>query len=113
MSRTAFDDRISAIQEQHQRFTLGVEYRIGAGGLIVARVRRRITPRLPFRGVVMIVAAALGLKAALFVGLGEATYEARRAHLAVGNPAEQVAAWLMQPDPAVRGVTLAITFLSP
>ncbi|TNC46796.1 hypothetical protein FHG66_18220 [Rubellimicrobium rubrum] len=112
MSRAAFDDRINAIEEKNQRLALGVEYRIGADGLIEARPRRRMTRRPPFRGIAMVLTAALGLKAALFIGMGEATYEARRADLVVGNRAEQVAAWLMQPDPAVRGVALAVTLFS-
>ena len=56
----------------------------------------------------MVLAAAFGLKTDLFIGMGEVIYEARRVHLLAGNQAEQAAAWLMQPDPAVRAVASVV-----
>jgi hypothetical protein len=102
MSQISFDERVSRLHQQHSRLKVGVTYRVDQDGLMRPVPASRVRPRFPLRPLLGLVALAFGFKALLFVGLGEATYEARRALLLEGNLAEQAAAWAMQPDPAVR-----------
>jgi hypothetical protein len=104
MSHASFDQRLSRLTDRHRRLSLGVTYRVRPDGLIVAAPKRRLLPRFPLRPLLAVLATAFALKAVLFVTMGEATYEARRALLAEGSAVEAAAAWAMQPDPAVRAL---------
>lgn len=113
MSHVSFDERVSRIADKHQRMSVGVSYRIGSDGLMVPVPRRRVVPRFPVRPFLMLLGLAFGFKGMLFVGLGEGLYENRRAILAEGTWAEQAAAWIMQPDPVVRGAADLYQAFSP
>jgi hypothetical protein len=107
MSHASFDQRLSRIIKEGRRGSLGVTYRVGPDGRLTAAPRRRLG-RFPLGAILLVLAAAFVFKAGLFVTLGEGTYESRRDILVQGNVAERAAAWVMQPDPAVRLVATLV-----
>jgi hypothetical protein len=101
MSQSTFGDRLSRITERHDRLSLGVTYRIDADGLVKPVAKRRVGRRLPWKLLLLLVAALWLFKAGLFVGLGEAVYVARLELFAEEGRAGEAVAWAMRPDPVM------------
>lgn len=93
-----FSQRLRRLERKHTRIrNRGVRSHVGPDGLVVAYPRRH-APRFPLRALVMLALLAFGFKLWMFVALGVDDYTARVDLLAQGDTAEQVAAWLLQPD---------------
>lgn len=105
-SGVSFDKRLRGIVRNHQRMSHGAVHAIRDDGLIVARPRV-YNPRFPFRGLVLLIIAAVMFKSYIYASLGASDYASRVKQLAEGNMIENVGAWVMQPD----AVTVAIAQL--
>ena len=112
MMNATFDQRLVRLARKHRRMAMGIIYRMRPDGLIVAHPRRGAAPRFPWRALLTMAALAFAFKAFLLASLGEETYALRLAILEGGNPAEQAAAWLMQPDRATAGLAVVMDALA-
>jgi hypothetical protein len=100
-SQLQFESRLRHIARRNSRMSRGVVYRVGSDGLIMRSPRGLVhTPSFPLKGLLLVLAAGLLLKAGLYQQLGPATYQDRLDALNQGNWAEQAGAWVMQPEPA-------------
>jgi hypothetical protein len=70
---------------------------MGPDGLLTVRPRRNPL-RMPWRGILLSLAALLILKAALHAHLGGEAYAEKIAQLQVGSMLERAGAWMMAPD---------------
>jgi hypothetical protein len=113
MAQTSFDQRVARLTGRHERLALGVTFRVGPDGLIEAtpgapRKRGRLLRLRRLRPLLAALGMGFGLKALLFVGLGEATFEGRRSLLLEAGAMGRAVAWVMQPDPVVRALADAV-----
>lgn len=93
-----FQARVQSIRENHRAFSRnGREATMRPDGLIVIRPRR-ITPRFPWRGLMLIGVTLLVFKSVMLGYLGQAEYSSRLAELQNGNPFEQFGGWFMSAD---------------
>lgn len=92
-----FDAHRRQVVRTHRKLALTGAPQIGPDGLITIRPRRRGLA-FPWRGVFVIFAAALLLKAVLLAQLGSVTYGERVAALRDGSVVERAGAWVMTPD---------------
>lgn len=93
-----FGHRLHRLERKHTRLRArGSRVHVGPDGLMVEYPRRH-TARFPLKSLVMLLLLAVGFKLWMFAALGGDDYNARVERLAQGNTAEQVAAWLLQPD---------------
>ncbi len=93
-----FDNRLRRIDRSRVKLSGGYVSVVGRDGLIMLRPRRkRVT--LPLRGLVLLLAGGIGLKAMMLVGLGAPVYQDRVDGLRDGTVIEQAGAWVMQADP--------------
>lgn len=106
-----FAKRLNQISRRHSKLSKGYLMSVGHDGLVVARPRG-FSLRFPVRGLLLAAVAVIGFKAFAFAYLGEAGYHDRIAGLAAGTTSERMAAWVMQADPATRGIaTLVAPYL--
>ena len=93
-----FYARIRRIQRQHRRLAPGYALTIDKNNLIVPRPQT-VTLAFPWKGLFLALVIAMVFKAHVMATLDPQTYDNRLNALARGHVAEQVAAWVMQPDP--------------
>jgi len=108
MPQTTFDRRVTRLENKHRQLAEGVTYRIGPDGLITAHPNRRILPRFPSRGLVLLLVTAFAFKTGLLVASGDAAYDSRLAELAQGRTVERTMAWVMQADPVTQAAASAV-----
>jgi hypothetical protein len=100
VAQLPFSKRVKRIGRKHSRMAhAGVIHSVNHDGLIVARPRRR-APSFPWKGLVLLLVAALLFKSFLLLNLGPITYQDRVNSLAGGGIAEQAGAFVMQAGPA-------------
>lgn len=93
-----FDNRLRRIDRSRVKLSGGYVSVVGRDGLIMIKPRRkRVT--LPLRGLFLLLAGGIGLKAMILVGLGAPVYQDRVDDLRDGTVIEQAGAWVMQADP--------------
>jgi hypothetical protein len=103
-----FGKRLSLLDRKHQKLAEnGYVRKLGKDGLITIHPRRR-GPSFPLQGLLMVFLVAFVFKAFLFATIGEAEYVNRVALLQSGSIAEQAGAWIMQADPATKGLAAFI-----
>ena len=109
----SFDRRLKRIGKSHERMARrGRVFFQTRDGLIKSRARR-IRPRLPLRGLMLVALALFGFKVFLFLNYGPAEYEARLDILRSGTLLEQGGAFVMQADPVTVMIATELrTFFS-
>lgn len=106
MSTTAnngFDARIKRVQRNHLRMARGYEAKVGRDGLIVFRPKRR-KPRLPVRGLVVLIAAFFAFKVLVLMQIGDVAYQARVDAMMSGSFDERMGGIVLQIDPLTRTI---------
>jgi hypothetical protein len=98
-----FDDRLDKIARKRTLLDRGSVMKVTAGGLIVEKPRR-YNPKFPFKGILLIIAAAFLFKAYVLADLGQADYATRLAAISGPTMVEKAGVWIMQPDPAATFV---------
>lgn len=99
-----FGRRVDRLERKHHKLrTRGARTRVGPDGLVVQYPRRHRL-RFPWRAMMALALLGFGFKVWVFAALGAADYTARTEALAAGNPAQQAAAWVMQPEAATEAV---------
>lgn len=97
-----FGQRIRRVERKQERIRArGSRRHVGPDGLVV-EYPRRFAPKFPLRPLLLLLLAAFGFKLWMFMSLGVNEYTARVDRMAQGNMAQQVAAWLLQPDPVTE-----------
>lgn len=102
-----FDERLSRIDRDRARMVHGYKAVVKDDGLIVFRAAK---PRrqMPLRGLLLVIAAAVGFKALVFGAIGAEAYDVRLADLRAGTAVEQMAAVVLAPDAATRFVVAQV-----
>ncbi len=98
-----FDARIKKVQRSHARMARGYDAKVGRDGLIVFRPKRP-KPRLPLRGLILLVAAFIGFKVLVLMQIGDLAYQTRIDAMMSGSKAEKVGAYVLQIDPVTRTI---------
>jgi len=93
-----FEERLQQLARKHRAMSRGYVTRMQPDGLIIARPKRQPI-QISFPVFIFFLAAFIGFKAFLFVGVGPLTYEDRLAHLQLGTMVEKAGAYAMQADP--------------
>jgi hypothetical protein len=94
----SFNKRVHRLNKKHRKMANGIVHSVNHDGLIVARARRR-GPRLPLKGIALLIVAFIGFKAFLLIYLGQAAYGERVEQFRSGTAVEQAGAYVMAPDP--------------
>ncbi|HEY9037380.1 MAG TPA: hypothetical protein VIN05_00320 [Roseovarius sp.] len=102
-SDRGFDARIKKVKRNHLRMARGYEAKVGRDGLIVFRPKRR-KPRLPLRGLAILIAAFFGFKVLVLMQIGDLAYQARIDAMMSRSTAERVGAYALQIDPVTRTI---------
>ncbi len=108
----SYDKRVREINKKHRKMAQGVVHSINHDGLIIARPRRR-GPRLPWKGIALMVAGFFLFKAFLLINLGPQGFEDRVAALNAGTTFEQVGSYVMALDPVTEFLAEQIRGLLP
>lgn len=99
-SKREFQRRVRRLERKRRNGPLTRGYLItnNHDGMAVAHVRR-VRPVSPLRGLLVVALAVVVLKAAAMAWMGPADYDLGVARLANGTVPEQMAAFVMRPDP--------------
>lgn len=93
-----FGQRLRRVERKRARIRArGSRRHFGPDGLVV-EYPRRLAPKFPLRSLLLLALVGFGFKLWMFVALGVGDYTARVDQMAQGNLAQQVAAWLLQPE---------------
>lgn len=95
-----FVDRVNNVLRKHGNAPAGYVKLEERNGILIPVQRRRFAIATPLRGFVYALGILFALKAFLLFSIGIAPYTTRIATLDGGSVVEQIAGWLMQPDPA-------------
>jgi hypothetical protein len=96
-----FEKRLRKIVRTNNRMAnAGVVHKMKPDGLIVAKPRI-YTPRFPWRGMVLLIAAIFVFKGYVHFALGAADFDQRIAMLSEGSVFEKIGGLAMQADPIV------------
>ncbi len=107
-TNNGFDARIKKVQRNHLRMARGYEAKVGRDGLIVFRPKRR-KPRLPLRGLAILIAAFFGFKVLVLMQLGDLMYQARVDAMMSGSFTERMGAVALQIDPLTQTIAQQLT----
>ncbi|MDQ2093721.1 hypothetical protein [Rhodalgimonas zhirmunskyi] len=92
-----FDKRVRRVARKHQRMANGFTPVVQRDGLISVRPRR-VAPRVPIKGLFLLIAGFVLFKAVAIANVSLPTYEERLDMLRAGTVFEQAGAFLLQPD---------------
>ena len=100
-----FEKKMRRVVKRHNRLaTSGVVHKMMPDGLVVAKPRV-YTPRFPWAGLAMVIAAVFLFKGYVHYALGAEDFAARAEALQGGSLFEQIGALAMAADPATIAIS--------
>ncbi|MFY0690622.1 MAG: hypothetical protein JXR14_01715 [Paracoccaceae bacterium] len=112
INKERFDERVKTISNKTQPGKR-IERRVNEDGLVVDVVKTDRRGLIPYKSIILLVILAILTKGVLFARLGEAEYLNRIEALKQGEALEVSAAFLLDADPATRGVAWLVSLVLP
>ena len=112
INKERFDERVKAISTKTQPGKR-IERRVNEDGLVVDVVKTDRRGLIPYKSILLLLVLAILTKGFLFARMGEEEYLQRIDSLKQGEAIEVSAAFLLDADPATRGVAWLVGLILP